>query len=470
MLKMQAVDSLVTCGLGGNFMSNFLIEDLDLTSLDVDLENPRHEVSASQREAFIGMLDEQKEKLLNLADDILKNGINPSDLPIVIPHDKEEKRYTVLEGNRRVTALKLLSEESLAESMKNKALAGRFKRLSKKFQDNPVEKLKCVLYQNKKDAIKWIRLKHTGENKGIGIVQWGAKEKARFEHNLGKPSVALQAISFVQNNGDLDEKTQANFGKIHITNLERLLGDKDVQKFIGFYVSNGKLYSKFPKEQVLKGLKKIVCDIANKEVNVTDIYYKDQRKKYIREFEHENTPNLTQPMTPWAFDSVYKEAFPTQGRNLKKQIKAKPLSTNRRTLIPIDCRLNIGDKRINSIYRELREIIVDDYVNACCVLFRVFLELSIDDFLEKKGIVEVTKKDYLKVKFRAVSKFFEKNKILSGDQLKPLNVAISNPHSIFSIETFHAYVHNKYFQPTPKDLKLAWENIQNFLEKIWEEK
>mgnify|MGYP000944436713 CR=1 FL=1 len=62
------------------------------------------------------MITEQENKLVNLAEDIINNGLNPSDIPIVTPSADDEKAYVVLEGNRRVTAIKLIIQPDLVPS------------------------------------------------------------------------------------------------------------------------------------------------------------------------------------------------------------------------------------------------------------------------------------------------------------------------------------------------------------------
>jgi hypothetical protein len=37
----------------------------------------------------------------------------------------------------------------------------------------------------------------------------------------------------------------------------------------------------------------------------------------------------------------------------------------------------------------------------------------------------------------------------------------------FSIETLHAYIHNRFFTPVDSHLTAAWDNAQPLFEKIW---
>lgn len=37
----------------------------------------------------------------------------------------------------------------------------------------------------------------------------------------------------------------------------------------------------------------------------------------------------------------------------------------------------------------------------------------------------------------------------------------------FSIDTLHAYIHNRFFTPTDTHLVTGWDNSQRFFEALW---
>jgi hypothetical protein len=82
-----------------------------------------------------------------------------------------------------------------------------------------------------------------------------------------------------------------------------------------------------------------------------------------------------------ANDKVTPSINPTTKSN-KQNINKKsvPLSTSRITLIPSNCSLKIKVSRINKIYKELRGLEVKGFENSCAITFRVFLELSVENF------------------------------------------------------------------------------------------
>lgn len=83
-------------------------------NLLIDEENPRiSQPNAGQHKAMQALARHQGQKLLKLATDIVHYGLNPSELPIVMPFKDELERYVVLEGNRRLAALKALENPEL---------------------------------------------------------------------------------------------------------------------------------------------------------------------------------------------------------------------------------------------------------------------------------------------------------------------------------------------------------------------
>lgn len=124
------------------------------------------------------MIEDQQNKLVTLAEHILENGLNPTDIILVCPH---QNQWLVLEGNRRVTALKLVNEPDLVPAQFAK-LKRDFQKLNAILDNSILESIPCVIIEDKDVANEWIRLKHTGENDGAGIVRWDGQQTSRFSY------------------------------------------------------------------------------------------------------------------------------------------------------------------------------------------------------------------------------------------------------------------------------------------------
>jgi len=261
-------------------MSSHGIKVLSISQILLDPINPRHDPISSQRELIEAMLEDQKEKLVNLANDIVHEGINPSELPIVIPHNSEQGRYIVVEGNRRITALKLLAQPTLC---KNSKFLPEFATLNKEFSKNIIDKISCAVFSDRESADHWVTLKHTGENKGVGTVKWNATNVRRHEalKSQTKPeSKGLQLLNLILDKGNLDEKTKGLFRKIPITNVERLINDPKIRDFLGLELIKGEIHSQLSLDETINILIDFLAPFATKEKKVGHVYYKEDREKY----------------------------------------------------------------------------------------------------------------------------------------------------------------------------------------------
>ncbi len=454
-------------------MAKYSVQEVNVEKLLLDVRNPRHDILGSQTDTLGEIILDQKGKLVKLAKDIVDFGINPSDLTIVTPSEDESDKFIVLEGNRRLAALQLLSAPAMAALGYDSRNINKLKSYSKKYKDNPIERLPCVVFSQRDDANHWIELRHTGENGGRGVVAWKAKEKARFNELLGKPSPALQVLEFVRRNASLGEEETETLKKPNLTNIQRLVGDPDVREALGIDITDGYVNTNLPPEEIINGLSKLVIDVTTQRKSVDDIRHKDDRTNYIYEFTEEDLPDgNANPVETWELRSqtgpVKPRVLPSKGvSGVAPGKKSVPLSTSRPTLIPASCVLRIKKApRINKIYRELRGLEVKGFENACAITFRVFLELSVENYAKAKNI-NYHENDSLANKIGKVAKYMESNKLMSTDELKPIRVACSTPDNLVSIKTLHAYVHNPYLSPKADDLKLTWDDFEKFFITMW---
>jgi len=454
-------------------MAAYTIQEIEVDKLLLDVRNPRHDILGSQAETLGEIILDQKGKLVKLAKDIVDFGINPSDLTIVFPSEDESDKFIVLEGNRRLAALQLLSDPAMAALGYDLRDINKLKSYGKKYKDNPIERLGCVVFNQRDDANHWIELRHTGENEGRGVVGWGAKEKARFNELLGKPSSALQVLEFVRKNSNLNQEEREALQKPNLSSIQRLVGDPDVRETLGIDITDGYVTTNLPSEEIINGLTKLVMDIATQRKSVDDIRHKDNRADYIYEFTEECLPDTNAtPVETWKIQS---QTSPVKPRVLPSGTvssaaagkKSVPLSTSRPALIPFSCVLKIKNAiRINKIYKELLGLEVKGFENACAITFRVFLELSVENYAKAKNIM-CHENDSLAKKIDKVAKYMESNKLMSIDELKPIRVAYSTPDNLVSTNTLNAYVHNPNLSPKADNLKLTWDDFEKFFKTMW---
>lgn len=446
-------------------------DEISISQLMLDTQNPRlPETQTNQRDAIRAMTSAQAEKIMSLAQHIVENGINPTSLPIVMPSENEGM-FFVLDGNRRVTALKLLESPLMAEGILNPSSIEKLKGLSTKFAQNPIKGLNCIVVTDRKAADVWIQLIHRGQNDGAGLVQWDGQVSARYDaRKTGNKSIALQVLDFVKENASLtpDTHDQIEKGKFPITNLERLLNTHYVRKKLGIENKNGTAVISFPPDDVLRGLRRVVEDLGTGRVTVTDIKRQEQRIDYINGFDKTELPEPTKELdVAQPLESPVSSSSASTPR-VKRTVK------NRYTLIPKECKLIfVGQHhhRIENIFFELKKLVVDDFPNASAVMLRVLIELSMDFYLSEKiqWPEQQIQNSTLAQKLTGVANHFEKTGIMSQEQLAFIRKAAGGQTILAtSTKSLNGFVHNRFYSPIPSELKIAWDDIQLFIEKVWQ--
>ena len=439
-----------------------------ITNLLLDVLNPRFETEQqNQRDAIQRMAVEQGEKLLNLAEDIVQFGMDPTSLPLVIAAESRSKQV-VVEGNRRVAALKLLHNPQLAQGAWSSQQEKKLKEFSLQFNKAPISSVQCVVLPGREEADHWIQLRHRGEQNGRGIVGWDGHAIARYEQRRGggRTRAALQAIDLVRQKGNLDQPTLERLNNVPVTTVQRLLNDPEVRKSLGVELKKGELHTTLPDDEVLKGLSRIIRDAAHGRLPVSHVETKQHRASYIKSFAPNEIPASTASQT---------QVHPV-GISGKTSLPAKPPkplapSSQRNTLIPRSCVIAIQEAKSNNIYHELRRMPLDEFPIAISVLFRVFLELSVDRYILHQKIKTRQELDQCRMrgKLDLAAANLEKRSVMTRGESNLLR-SFGNPQHFLaaSIDNLHAYVHDATFTAGPSDLIAAWTSLEPFFKKFWE--
>ena len=150
-----------------------MTEHLELTidQLLLDQENPRLGSTASQSEALAGLVLLNPGYFRNLMGSIRDEGLDPGDSLYVIRSEEKHEDFVVLEGNRRLSALKVLSNpDVLASTGLADTVTKPLVREAAGFHRTEVEPIRCVRFDDREQANEWIRRRHTGVADGEGRI------------------------------------------------------------------------------------------------------------------------------------------------------------------------------------------------------------------------------------------------------------------------------------------------------------
>jgi hypothetical protein len=384
----------------------------------------------------------------------------------VLPAARPSGKFIVLEGNRRLAALKILRNPAvLADLAIGVAARRRFERLAEAFAAAPIEQVDCFIVADQADAALWIQQRHTGENEGRGIVNWSGIARSRFRGQ----HPALQALDFALEHGDFSVDDRAAIDRFPITTLERLLSTPSVRKRLGLEIVGKRLTTQLPEAEAIRPLQKIIKDLMHGKVNVTKLKSKAQQEEYISSISR-NLPDLSKATMP-AREILSSQ--PPGAAAAQAAARRKARQPIRKVLIPKNAALRVTNPKIQEILNELQSLKLDQAPHAISVLFRVFLEISVDHYLDMNSIektVAAGPGQRVEKKFKAKIEDALTHMIAQGVDRRSLDGirrGKDNKDSPLFVDTLHNYVHNRFFSPSERDLRISWDNSAPFFENIW---
>jgi hypothetical protein len=444
------------------------LADIEVARLRVNSKNPRLPGEpATQRDAFAEMVDDQHGRIVALANHIVSYGLNPAQRFLVVADDNNEDEFVVLDGNRRLVALKALEHPESFRGLLTDPELRLLKGAADAYQ--PIVDVPCVVFESAEDADLWIELLHEGESGGVGHVNWSAQQKARFLARRGSKAPHVQVLDFVAEQGGLHGEALRRYqrGTYPVSTLKRILLTPEVRDRMGIEYRDGRVRTRHSRSEVLKGLGRIANDVGSGTIKVGDVFKRGDRLRYVEAIPASDVPDSKAESDAFSYleDAPAKVA---RASTSSKRVSERARSSSRTHLIPRDFTASIPVPRINDIYLELKgRLRVDETPNAAGVLFRVFVELSVDDFIERNVVLVPSKEPTLTHKVTAAADFMAAKRMLTPKQLFGIREAVKNPEKGNLVTNLNALVHNRDFTVGPMDLKALWDRVGLFVAALW---
>jgi hypothetical protein len=444
---------------------------ISVGNLLLDPANFRITKQDSQKATRDALIEEEGRSLVNLAKDIVAIGLSPIDLQLVYEADDGNGNFVVIEGNRRLAAIQLMLNPELAEGTE---FHTAFKRLNKDSLDSVPRVMECVIVPTKQAGRVWIDRKHASGLEGAGTETWSAMSKARADQDAGFARPELDAVNFVLTNPKLPDTIHRKLqgSSFNLTTLKRLVDTKELGQAAGFMMQDGKLISSQDKNRVMGLLTEVVQIIAtgkhgSEKFIERNIDTADHRQTFV-DSVIANHPERKKA-TPWV---VSGKPVKAKLRKAKAKGKTTPSTADQTTLIAKAFRLELPSGKINDIFTEMKSLDVARYRHAVSILLRVFIESSLDAYIAKHGIKLPLDKQgktniELRVRLAAVNAHVRSTSLMTHQELKPIDVAMSDKNSLLAPNTLHAYVHSPWMNPDPMQLKTSWLNVRVFIERLW---
>lgn len=359
---------------------------ISVASLHLDAKNPRLGAAAygaSPRELI--QLLFAHDKALEVAQSIALRGFFQNEPLLAI---QENKKYIVVEGNRRLAALKALREPGLLDG----PLERQMERLSRRIGNiDALAKVPVIIAPDRRATDRQIAGKHVG----TPVLPWQAENRASFIlekivegydnqdllDELGFSAADIQAarqikaIADIARSLDLPEEIAAKLNQPRtkiLTTIERIFESTVGRNYLHVEPDpDHGIRGVTSKQEFLKGFRRLVADVAMGKVSSRTLNSNDDIARYFEAWDSNDRPVKKRAgFTP--DDLVQGTTSSVVSKPAKRQEEKPKQATIHSTILPKSLKVSFGNERLIDIRKELVGMKRADFPNAGAVLLRVF--------------------------------------------------------------------------------------------------
>jgi|GEM_PF-1395679 len=465
--------------------NDWKFKQISVASLYLDPENPRLDTvprGASPRE-LIQMLFTHN-KAIEVAESIALRGFFPNE-PLLAIH--EDNKYIVVEGNRRLAALKALREPSLLDD----ANARRVDRFARRIGNiNSISKVPVIIAPDRRSTDRQIAGKHVG----TPVLAWQSESRANFilrkieegydnqelNDELGfteadiRAARRTKAIADITWGLDLPEEvvTRLNHPRTKIlTTLERVVDSTVGRSYLHVQPDpEHGIKGVTSQQEFLKGFKKLVTDVATGSHSSRTLNSNEDIKRYFESWSAKDRPKKrSDGFIPG--DLVGKTSSALTTASPKKSEGKPKQACIHATVLPKTLKAKFANAKMIHIRNELIKLKRDDFPNAGAVLLRVFFEITVRHYLERIGALERITQELrerkalqfdspqMKQLIPEIIKITKEKlpKSVSSTVEKAIKYDASAP---FTYSEFNAFVHSSLDLPTGNDIFQFWNRTE----------
>lgn len=456
--------------------------ELSVDDLLLDPDNPRIGSADSQAEALEAIVRLDANHFGTMMRSIVDHGLDPGDSLYIIKEAEEGEGYTVVDGNRRLAALKVLHEPAFLQGTGlGDTIVKRLAKVAKDFDAASADLISCVLFNTRADADEWILRRHGRGMEGEARIPWGTLETQRFQ----KDRTVLDVIDFVERNSTFSNDDWAQIRaeiEAKPSVLRRFLDSKKGRDWLGISVKDegGEKLPVFtqPPKFVLDVLTGIFEGIHAKRIDTRSHNKASEIEAYFDGLPADLQPSSKPSKTPVAF----RDAEVKDGEDRPRQKKgrassaastaAKGKTTNskapRSTLAP--SRHNFAQPTTSkgqALVREASRLRLADTPLSAAFVLRAFLQHTLEKYMTDVSLpmwetnargssVQLN----LSQKAERVIQHLVDNKKATGVDLRGVKRTLTGKTDPASIQALNDYHHDKYDVPAADVLRNAWDTAE----------
>ncbi|MBI5151322.1 MAG: hypothetical protein HZA34_01980 [Candidatus Pacebacteria bacterium] len=489
-------------------------QHIKVDALQLDIRNPRTDSGQSLTEADVikELLDEN---VMQLAHDIVQNGYAPVSVFMVA---EEGDGLVVVDGNRRLLALKIINDPSIIEHVVSKNDFTKAQELHTN-QKEDLSAATSIIYPSRSDAERDMAKLHLA---GIAIQQWKLIRQYRyFQRRIEGDELAIESLAellaidksiikkgiktyqlfeiartklqdVVEEIGQ-DIFTDKNF---KTDKFQRAIVNGEGERFLGYSFSE-------PKQRVTIANESVFLD----RLRVTLIEIYDPNSKYFSSAQFSASDRLRFFQTidsQFLSDSDFKKAekerkrlkasgqkelfgLPTgketqtrsepSGGTSAPQLPPQPVSTPPGLRSVKDPKglfwaskipYQLTNTSLKKMYDELKNIEVSDFPNATHDLLRSFLECALVEYLTTSGeYAKIQKNQDHTPKLSELLTYIISNRLIDDDHvIANLESIKTNWDRPYSLQRMNSVNHNKNFSSSSSDVRSTWGMLEDLFRVV----
>lgn len=250
-----------------------IYKDISIDRIFLHHENPRHEPYHTQAEVIEYLC--RDEEVAQLARDISQKGLSPFDRFGVMKTDPadNDSAYYMTEGNRRLCALKLLSDPDLSPPERK----SYFEKLAESW--TPISVVECWVSDDETETNFWLKRRHHGPAGGVGQKSWNSDQKSRHSGSGNRNRIGLAFLDYAENEGLISAEDR----KRKLTTAQRYLGNPIMREAMGIDATDPDDVLRNRNDRDFKLLaQRFVADMMGEDPKVHSRNNKDKIVEYAR--------------------------------------------------------------------------------------------------------------------------------------------------------------------------------------------
>ena len=425
------------------------IRHIPLQSLQVNRANDRHGELENETGAIAWLFNHREQHMRNLAKDIVDKG-EIYELPLVSP---DGPKFVVFDGNRRVTCLKLLENPRRAPTTE---LQSYFAGLRSNWKGAFPAEVQCQVELDRDRIDEILFRRHTGVQNGVGQSMWDDRMKSIFVGRTGKGGGVNVADEVERRLKDANLLPGRR--KIPRSTMNRLLSAEPFRNRLGFSIRRGRFEFTHHEEASLVAMARVADDLANRRLVLGDIWDVDGKRRYLDELDREGVLPTAAAIVPRARSTDVAAAKPARPTAIAKPSTRTTLIPQKEFEIAWPGRL----QRHHEIWEELQfHLELSRHPNAISVLFRVLLELAVENYVKQTGC-GVQDGDKLANRVLKAGRDLHAKGKIDQKQVGIIN-KFQQLDQLVSADTLNRYVHSPNFAPSPEHLMSLWDSLAEFI-------